>query len=349
MIKSELFGRTINGDDITLYTITNAKGMQAAVTDFGAILVRLCVPNDKGQIADVVLGFDRAKDYFVNGSFFGATVGPVANRTADATFTLNGTIYNLAVNDNANNLHSDIQRGLHKELWSAEADEDKNAVTFTVSSVDGYLGFPGNRSFKVTYTLDDENGLSISYEAETDKDTMINLTNHSYFNLKGHDCGKSIEDEVVWIDADGYTPVVMGAIPTGEIASVKGTPFDFTSEKPVSRQVDDDNKQLGLVGGYDHNFALNGYEKGKLRKVAYLKDTEAGRTMEVYTDLPGMQLYSGNSISPEIGKDGAVYRRRSGICFETQYFPNSANDKAFIAPLVKAGEVYRTTTVYRFV
>ena len=349
MIKKEAFGTTLNKEAVTLYIITNKNGMSASVTDFGAILVNLCVPDADGKTADVVLGYDRVKDYFVNGSFFGATVGPVANRTEDATFKINDTIYNLCVNDNANNLHSDKDRGLHKVLWSAGIDEAANSVTFETTSPDGYLGFPGNRSFKVTYSLDDDNALKIRYEGQSDKDTVMNLTNHSYFNLKGHDSEKTIEDELVWIDADGYTPVVMGAIPTGKVAPVENTPFDFRTEKAISKQVDEDALQLGLVGGYDHNFALNGYEKGKMRKVAYLKDTQAKRTMEVYTDLPGMQLYTGNSIQPEVGKNGAIYKRRSGVCFETQYFPNSANEKAFVSPVVKAGELYDTTTIYRFI
>ena len=349
MIKKESFGKTFDSKEISLYTMVNKNGMEASVTDFGAILVKLIVPNDKGQKADVVLGYDRAKDYFTNGCFFGATVGPVANRTKDASFKIDGTIYNLAVNDNANNLHSDYGKGLHKELWSTSVNEDENSVTFSVSSPDGYLGFPGNRDFKVTYKLSDDNELFIIYNAKTDKDTIINLTNHSYFNLKGHDCEQSIEDELVWLNASAYTPVVMGAIPTGEIRNVSGTVFDFTTETAVGKRIENEDMQLALVGGYDHNFALDDYEKGKIRKVATLRDEKAGRTMEVYTDLPGIQIYSGNSISPDVGKDGAIYKRRSGICFETQYFPDSANNENFVRPLVKAGESCDTTTIYKFV
>ncbi|MCR4691845.1 MAG: galactose mutarotase [Lachnospiraceae bacterium] len=349
MIEKKYFGKTLDNEKVTLFTISNKNGMKASVTDFGAILTSLIVPNDKGAFADVVLGYDRAKDYFVNGSFFGATIGPVANRTKDATFELDGTIYNLTVNDNANNLHSDFHRALHKVLWNATIKESENAITFRTSSPDGYLGFPGNRDFSVTYALSEDNALSISYKATTDKTTVINLTNHSYFNLKGHDCEQTIEDEVVWINASGYTPVVMGAIPTGEIAPVAGTPFDFKNEKAIGRDIGQENAQLALEGGYDHNFALDDYEKGKIRLVATLSDKTAGRTMEVYTDLPGLQLYTGNGMEPEIGKEDARYLRRSAVCFETQYFPNSASDSRFERPVVKPGETYATTTIYKFI
>ena len=349
MIEKTKFGVTIGKEEISLYTLTNQKGMKAQVTDFGAILVSLYVPNADGQVADVVLGYDRAKDYFVNGSCFGATIGPVANRTEDAWFELGGTIYNLPINDDVNNLHSDVERGLHKTLWSAEVDEEKNAVTFRVASPDGWLGFPGNRKFAVTYSLDEENGLKIQYFATTDKDTMINPTNHSYFNLKGEGCEKSIEDAFVWLKASRYTPVVKGAIPTGELAPVAGTPFDFTTEKQIGKEIDAENAQLALVGGYDHNFVIDDYEKGKLQKVATLRDPEAGRMMEVYTDLPGIQFYSGNNMVEELGKNDALYPWRGGVCFETQYFPNSAKDERFERPILKAGESFESTTVYKFV
>ncbi|MCR5337968.1 MAG: galactose mutarotase [Lachnospiraceae bacterium] len=349
MITKKPFGRTIDKAPITLYTMTNANGMEAGVTDFGAILVNLVVPNDKGEKADVVLGYDRAKDYFVNGSCFGATIGPVANRTENATFTLDGTIYNLTVNDGDNNLHSDTDKGLHKVMWKAEVNEADNAVTFTTSSPDGYLGFPGNRNFSVTYSLSDDNALSIHYQADTDKTTVINMTNHSYFNLKGEGCEQTIEDALVWLKASKYTPVVKGAIPTGEEAPVAGTPFDFTTEKAVSKEVDADSAQLALVGGYDHNFVIDDYEKGKLQKIASLRDEKVGRSMEVYTDLPCVQFYTGNNMAEELGKNDALYLRRGGICFETQYAPNSAADSRFIQPVVKAGETYETTTIYKFV
>lgn len=349
MVTVQKFGKTLCGDDISLYSLTNANGMQADVTDFGAILVNLLVPNKSGEIADVVLGYDRAKDYFVNGSCFGATIGPVANRTCDATYELDGTIYNLLINDNDNNLHSDGDRGFHKVLWDAQVKEDENAVTFSYESQDGYLGFPGNRHFKVTYQLTEDNALQIQYYGDTDKNTLLNPTNHSYFNLKGHDCGKNIEDVVLTIHASKYTPVVTGAIPTGEFADVVGTPFDFTSPRVIGQDIEADNAQLKLVKGYDHNFVIDNYVPGKLQKIAVAEDNEAGRTMEVYTDLPGVQLYAGNCIAPEFGKQDALYTKRSGFCLETQYFPNCANDPNFIKPVVEPSKPFTSTTVYKFV
>ena len=349
MISEKVFGRTLDKEPIMLYTISNANGMKASVSSFGAILTELIVANDKGEFADVVLGYDRAKDYFINGSCFGASIGPVANRTAAATFELEGTICNLPINDNGNNLHSDVQKGLHKTLWRAEKKEGENAVTFSVDCKDGYLGFPGNRHFEITYALSDDNALSISYLGTTDKTTVMNLTNHSYFNLKGEGSETTVEDVYVWLNASHYTPVVPGAIPTGEIAPVAGTPFDFTKEKAISQDINAEHPQLALVKGYDHNFALDDYEKGKVRKVATLRDPKAGRSMEVYTDLPGIQLYTGNNMVPELGKNDALYPWRGGICFETQYFPNCLNDENFIKPVVKPGETYETTTIYKFV
>lgn len=349
MVTVQKFGRTVCGDVVSLYSLKNANGMQADVTDYGAILVSLMVPDKKGEMADVVLGYDRAKDYFVNGSCFGATIGPVANRTANATYELDGTIYNLLINDNENNLHSDGDRGFHKVMWDSQVKEEENAVTFSYESQDGYLGFPGNRHFKVTYQLTEDNALQIHYYGDTDKNTLMNMTNHSYFNLKGHDCEQNIEDVEITINASRYTPVVRGAIPTGELAEVEGTPFDFRMPRVIGQDIDADNAQLKLVGGYDHNFVIDGYEPGKLQKVAVAEDKKAGRCMEVYTDLPGVQLYTGNSIAPEFGKQDALYIRRGGFCLETQFFPNSANDVNFIKPKVQPDKPFTSTTVFKFV
>ena len=349
MITEKKFGRTLDKKDITLFSLKNENGVQADVMNYGAILVNLFVPNKDGEVADVVLGYDQAKDYFVNGSCFGATIGPVANRTEKACFELNGTIYNLVVNDNDNNLHSDTDAGLHKVLWTAEKNEAENAVTFSYNAKDGELGFPGNREFKVTYKLTADNALEICYFASTDKDTLINPTNHTYFNLKGHDCEQTIEDEKVWLKASCFTKVRMGAIPTGEIATVAGTPFDFTQMKVVGQDINAENVQLALVKGYDHNFVIDDYEEGKLQKIAEVVDDKAGRTMEVYTDLPGVQLYTGNNMVPEFGKEGAYYPCRGGLCLETQFFPNSANQEGFIKPVVSPQKPFTSTTVYKFV
>ena len=250
------FGRTQLGKDINLYTVKNSKGMEAAATNLGACLVKLTAGNDKGEFKDVILGFDSGEEYLVNGSFFGATVGRCANRTAKAEFSIDGTKYKLAVNDNENNLHSDFYKGMHKVLWDAETGDDY--VKFSYHSPDMENGFPGNLDMSVTYRLTNDNELVISYDGVSDKKTLINMTNHTYFNLSGHDSG-SIENTKLTICASCYTPVVAGAIPTGEIATVKGTVMDFTSEKTIGQDINADFEQLRLVQGYDHNYVVDGY------------------------------------------------------------------------------------------
>ncbi len=337
------FGKTELGKDIKLYTIKNSKGMEAAVTNLGACLVNLIVPNDRGESADVILGFESGEEYLVNGSFFGATVGRSANRIAGAKFSIDGKEYKLAVNDNDNNLHSDFTKGMHKVLWDAKTGD--NSVSFSYHSPDMENGFPGNFDITVTYTLTEDNEIKIAYDGVSDKKTLINMTNHTYFNLAGHDSG-SIEKTKLMIKASKYTPVVAGAIPTGEIASVKGTVMDFTSPKMIGEDIGAAFDQLLLVKGYDHNYAVDDYD-GKSQLIATAEAD--GRRMEVYSDLPGVQFYAGNCIAPQEGKDGAHYNVRSGFCLETQYFPNSANDPAFIHPIFDAGQKYETTTVYKFV
>ncbi len=336
------FGKTQLGKDIKLYTISNGKGMEAAVTNIGACLVNLIVPNDRGEKADVILGFGSGEEYLVNGSFFGATVGRVANRTANAKFTIDGTEYKLAVNDNDNNLHSEFYKGMHKVLWDAETGDD--CVKFSYHSPDMENGFPGNFDISVTYTLTKDNEIKIDYDGVSDKKTLINMTNHTYFNLSGHDSG-SIKNTKLTIFASNYTPVVPGAIPTGEIATVKGTPMDFTSEKTIGKDIGANFEQLLLVQGYDHNYVVDDFT-GDMKLIAVAKAD--GRCMEVLSDLPGVQFYAGNCIAPQQGKDNASYDVRTGFCLETQYFPNSANDPAFAHPIFDAGQRYKTTTVYRF-
>lgn len=343
MIKQEQFGKTTIGKDIKLYTIENSKGAKAAVTNIGACLVKLIIPDKNGKMDDIVLGFDSGEGYLVNGSFFGATVGRNANRIANAQFEIDGTVYKLDVNDNQNNLHSQFDQGFHKQLWEAECFD--NAVKFMYHEPDGKNGFPGNLDISVTYTLTDDNALEIHYEGVSDKKTTINVTNHSYFNLAGHDSG-CMEDTELQLNASCYTPVVAGAIPTGEIAPVAGTVMDFTSPKKIGQEIEADFEQLKLVKGYDHNYVVDDFD-GSLRKIAVA--TAAGRTMEVYSDLPGVQFYAGNCITPVEGKNGVLYKERCGFCLETQYFPNSINQKGFLRPVFEAGKKYDTTTVYKFV
>lgn len=341
-LKKRNFG--VEGQEATLYTLENSKGMKAEVTNYGANLVNLYVPDKNGVVEDIVLGFDSVKGYMVNGSFFGATIGPSANRIGGAKFTIDGVEYNIDVNDGVNNLHSHMEDGYHKKLWDVE--EGENSITFTVRDTDGYMGFPGNKELSLTYTLDENNALTLHYHAKSDKNTVMNPTNHSYFNLDGHKSG-NIEDHIMMINASHYTPVVPGAIPTGEIAPVTGTPMDFTAEKVVGKEIREDMEQLILTKGYDHNWVIDGWD-GSLRLVATTVGPKSGRKMYTYTTLPGVQFYAGNCIGDEPGKDGAFYTKRSGLCLETQYYPNSVNTPNFPSCVFGPEKEYDSVTVYRF-
>lgn len=343
-VEKKMFGKALNGQEICKYTISNTNGMTVDVTDIGASLVSICVPDQNGKVEDVILGFDKGEDYYNNDSFFGVIVGPIANRTAGATITIEGTDYQLDVNDGPNNLHSHKENGYHKQIWSATILE--NGVEFQLKDKDGNLGVPGNKCVTVTYTLDDENALKLHYHATTDKTTVFNPTNHVYFNLEGHDTG-SIEGHELWLGASSYTPVVAGSIPTGEIASVKGTPMDFTESKVIGDRIDADFEQLTLCGGYDHNWALDG-EKDALKHFATVKAPKSGRVLKAYTTLPGVQFYAGNFIDPQNGKNGANYNKRHGLCLETQYYPDTNHHDNFPSYLLKGGQEYDSVTVYKF-
>lgn len=334
----------VEGRQATLYTLENSKGMKAEVTDFGAILVNLYVPDAKGNVDDVVLGYDSLTGYLSNGSFFGATIGPNANRIANAKFTIDGVEYQVDINDGPNNLHSHMQDGYHKKLWAAEVGE--NSVTFTVTDEDGYMGFPGNKEFSITYTLDEENGLTLHYHAKSDKKTIMNPTNHTYFNLDGHKAG-SIEGHSLLLKASNYTPVVKGAIPTGEIASVKGTPMDFTELKEIGKEINEKVEQLRLTMGYDHNWVVDDWN-GELRHIATVVAPVSGRVMHTYSTLPGVQFYAGNCIGADTGKEGAAYGRRCGLCLETQFYPNAVNTPEFPSCVFGGDTEYDSITVYRF-
>lgn len=343
-VEIQSFGKTPDGREIKLYTLRNGKGMQASVTNVGAILVKLLVPDAQGRLEDVVLGFDRGEDYYDNGSFFGAVVGPSANRIGGAAFEIDGVKYQLAVNDGPNNLHSDMDKGYHKAYWDAEAGE--NSVCFSLEDADGNMGFPGNKKIQVTYTLDEDNGLELHYHASSDKKTILNLTNHTYFNLDGHASGK-IEGHELTLNASRYTPVVKGAIPTGELAPVEGTFMDFTKPKVIGREINEPWEQLLLTKGYDHNWVIDGAD-GSLRHFATVKAPVSGRVMKAYTTLPGVQFYAGNCIDPQKGKNGAEYGPRCGLCLETQYYPDTIHHPAFPSCIFGEGKDYDSVTVYRF-
>lgn len=343
-IVKEKFGTLKTGEEIYLYTLKNKNGMEARLTNFGAGVVNLFVPDKNGKIEDVVLGFDNLEDYVSNPSFFSVTIGPNANRIGGAAFTLNGKEYHLPVNDGPNNLHSDMNDGYQKRAWTVE--EGENSLTFAIEGKDGEMGFPGNKKVKVTFTLTDSNELKLKYYATSDTETLINLTNHTYFNLAGHDSG-SIEDHLLCLHAGNYTPVLPGAIPTGEIAPVAGTPLDFTKKKRIGEEIGADCEQLKLVQGYDHNFVLDGAD-GTMREVAEAEDPKSGRRMKVFTTLPGMQFYAGNCIAEQTGKGGVHYGPRMGFCLETHFFPDNIHHPEFQQAVFGGDKVYKSETIYAF-
>ncbi|MBQ2803816.1 MAG: galactose mutarotase [Lachnospiraceae bacterium] len=343
-VEKSVFGKSPKGQEVYLYTLSNSKGMQAAVTNVGAALVKLMVPDREGKLADVVLGFDKAEDYYQNSSFFGVVVGPSANRIAGASFEIDGTTYQLDDNDNENNLHSHQDNGYHKQYWEAVMDE--NSVTFTLEDVDGNMGFPGNKRISVTYTLSEDNALRLHYQGCSDKKTIFNLTNHTYFNLEGHNAG-CIEEHLLKLNASNYTPVVAGAIPTGEIATVSNTPMDFTQLKKVGLEIGADFEQLLLTGGYDHNWVIDDWN-GKLREFATVQAPISGRVMKAFTTLPGVQFYAGNFVDDQIGKDGVSYSKRHGLCLETQYYPDTIHHENFPSCVFGKDKEYDSITVYQF-
>lgn len=332
------FGMMADGRIISLYTIS-CGALTAEITDLGATLVRLWVPDREGNRADVVLGFDDPADYIRSGTFFGATVGRNANRVKNAAFVLGETTYTMGDNENGNNLHSGPD--FYKDrLWRVVYCEE-SAIMMRLESPNGDQGFPGKASISVTYTLEADR-LRIDYEGISDRDTVFNLTNHSYFNLAGHDKPERAMEQTLILPARFFTPADAKSIPTGEKRSVAGTPMDFRAPKTIGAQIGDDYDALRLQGGYDHNFEVY------TNPGAILCDPVSGRTMAVSTDCPGVQLYTGNFLNGEQGKDGACYPARSGICLETQYYPNSINNPAWPQPVTPAGERYHSTTQFVF-
>ena len=336
------FGSTAKGEKASLYTLRNKGGIEIGVTDYGAALVKVLIPDKDGKVQDVVLGYDSAKAYEEGGVHFGATVGRVANRIGGACFELNGKIYALTANDNGNSLHGGCDY-YNKRMWRAE-EVTGQKVIFYLESPDGDQGYPGAVRISVTYELTDDNEIKLHYHAVSDADTLINLTNHIYFNLSGHASGPVLGQEV-FIAADVFTRADAESVPTGEIVPVEGTPMDFRKYKAIGEAIGADYEALILGQGYDHNWVLKG---SGLRLVAGMRSDKTGIVMEVLTDLPGMQFYTGNFLVSEQGKKGAVYSRRHGACFETQYFPDAVHKEHFEGPVIKAGASYDTVTIYRF-
>jgi aldose 1-epimerase len=342
-IEKAPFGRAPDGTPVDLYTLRNARGVTVKVMTYGCLITEIHTPDRNGRLGDIVLGFDNLDSYLKGHPYFGCVVGRYANRIANARFTLDGRTYTLAANDGPHALHGG-RKGFDKVVWAAEPLTVPGgvAVRFSYTSPDGEEGYPGNLKVRVTYTLTDDNELRMDYEAVTDKPTVINLTNHTYWNLAG---GSDIYGHELTLHADHYTPVDATLIPTGEIAPVAGTPMDFTRPKPIGR----DLKQLtNKPQGYDHNFVLRG-GGGKLAPCATVYEPRTGRVLEVWTDQPGVQFYSGNFLDGTLtGKGGQVYRQHHGFCLETQHFPDSPNKPQFPSVVLRPGQVYRTTTVHKF-
>ena len=333
-----------SGRAVYEYRIENKNGMCAKILNYGGIIRELWVPDQDGKTADVVLGHDNLEPYFENPGFLGAAVGPNANRIGGAKFTIDGVEYQIPVNENENNLHSDKENGYHVRVFNVE--EGENSVKLSLQDEDGAMGFPGNKKLEMTYTLTEENGLRIDYHFISDRRTILNPTNHSYFNLRGQD-GGSIEDHVLWLKASGYTPTAAGSIPTGEIAPVKGTPMDFTTAKMIGEEIGAEFEQLQIGGGYDHNWVLDDVD-GQLRLVAKVTAPGTSRAMKVYTTLPGIQFYAGNFIGEQDGKSGVKYHNRCGLALETQFFPDSIHKDNFPDAVFGPDRQYTSSTVYRF-
>lgn len=339
------FGKTADGQSVSLYTLKNKNGIEAAITNYGGIVVSLKTPDRNGKLDDIVLGFDSLDGYLKTQPYFGALIGRYGNRIANGRFKLDGVEYKLAQNNGPNALHGGL-KGFDKQVWTVK-DAGPQHLTLTYTSKDGEEGYPGNLSVEVKYTLTDENELRIDYAATTDKATVANITNHSYFNLAGQSSGDVLGHSVE-LKAAKFTPVDKTLIPTGELKPVAGTPFDFTAPHKIGERINAKDQQIEFGGGYDHNFVVDG-EMGTLRLAARVTEESSGRGMEVLTTEPGVQFYTGNFLDGTLtGKGGKAYQKRFGFCLETQHFPDSPNKPAFPSAVLKPGETYRSTTVYRF-
>lgn len=343
------FGMLPDGRKADLYIIQNDNGVEMKVTNYGGIIVSLKVPDRDGKFDDVVLGYEKLEDYLAETPYFGAIIGRYGNRIGKGKFTLNGKEYTLAANNGVNHLHGG-EKGFDKVLWNAEPfrNEKSAGLVLTYFSKDGEEGYPGNLKVKVVYTLDNTNSIRFDYEATTDLPTICNLTQHSYFNLAGHASG-TINHHLLMIYASRFTPVDEGLIPTGELRPVEGTPFDFREPTAIGVRVNENNQQLKYGLGYDHNWVLDRKTPRDTELAAALYDPSSGRYMEIWTREPGLQFYGGNFLDgSNTGKGGHAYQYRTGLCLETQHFPDSPNKADFPSVTLNPGEVYKTTTIYKF-
>jgi len=346
--EKQAFGKLPDGTPVDLYTLTNANGVEMKVMTYGGIVISLKTPDRNGKLEDIVLGYDNLQGYLDKTPFFGALIGRYGNRIGKGQFTLNGKTYQLPKNDGENTLHGG-NKGFDKVVWTAKPlnIKDGAALELTYLSKDGEEGFPGNLSVRVVYTLNNKNEWRIDYSATTDKDTVVNLTQHSYFNLAAGGAANNLGHEIS-LNADRFTPGDKALIPTGELRAVKGTPMDFTKPMTIGAHIDDNYDQLQLAGGYDHNWVLN-KAGNSLSLAARVYEPTTGRVMEVSTTEPGVQFYAGNFLDGTItGKGGKVYVKRYGFCLETQHYPDSPNKPSFPSTLLKPGQKYTTTTVYKF-
>jgi aldose 1-epimerase len=347
-ITSKPFGTTTDGQKVSLYTLTNAKGASATISNYGGIVTKLMMPDRNGKLEDVVLGFDKLSSYEKKSPYFGALIGRYGNRIAKGTFSLDGNTYHLATNNNGQALHGGL-KGFDKVVWQATPEETKDgpALKLTYVSKDGEEGYPGNLSVTATYTLTNQNELKVVFTATTDKDTVVNLTHHSYFNLASQGNG-DILGHVLTLHADKFTPVDKVLIPTGVIEPVKGTPFDFRKPTAIGARIGQADQQLKFGGGYDHNWVADKLP-GHLGMVAKVEEPKSGRVLEVLSTEPAVQFYSGNFLDGTLtGKDGKVYNFRTGFCLEPQHYPDSPNHANFPSTELKPGQVYKNTIVYRF-
>src|SRR6187551_303377 len=346
-VSTSPFGVLPDGKEVTSYTLRNANGTEMSVINYGGIITSLKTADKQGQFADIVLGYDSLSSYLKSSPFFGALIGRYGNRIAKGKFKLDGTSYKLATNNNENHLHGGV-KGFDKVYWNIEVLPDSASLKLTYTSADGEEGYPGNLSTEVVYTLTDADELKIDYKATTDKKTVVNLTQHTYFNLTG-DANQDILNHQLQIDAPQLLPVDKTLIPTGELKPVANTPFDFNTSTTVGSRIAQDDEQLKFGKGYDHCWVLNTSDGKTLRKVAELYEPTSGRVLEVSTTEPGIQFYSGNFLDGTlIGKGGVAYKHRSGLCLETQHYPDSPNKPSFPSVVLNPGETYSTTTVYTF-
>lgn len=344
----KLFGKTQDGLDIYLFEMLNKKGMQVNVTNYGATIVNIIAPDRHGKLEDVALGYDRLEDYLNDTVYFGCIVGRYGNRIAKGRFSLKGVEYKLATNDGENHLHGGLV-GFNKKIWQVYESKNltRESVTFVCISPDGEEGYPGKITLEVTYSLTNENELIIDYRGTTDKTTILNPTNHAYFNLTG-DFKKTILNNELQMDADHYTPVQPGSIPIGEIAPVKGTPMDFRKPTLLGKRIESDFDQLKYGSGYDHNWVFNNFDR-QVKHRATLYEPKCGRLLELFTDQPGVQMYTGNFLEGvKNGKNGITYKKRSAVCLEAQHFPDSPNQQNFPSVVLQPGEEYKQTTIYKF-